>query len=121
MIEIGNGIVVNCPGCDKEYNVDEYKELKKAKPKPIMSVHGKAAPREALAEIAKRIGDILHDEHVDIILHDEHVDVFNNNIYDPRICSGCGTEFGFVKIVGKDKDNTIYQIDLDLIEPKGGL
>ena len=108
MIEVGNGkTVVNCPRCGKEYNMDEYKKLEKVK--PIMSVRGKAAPKEALAEIAKHTGGILHEEHVDI---------FNNKIYDPRICSKCGTEFGFVKIVGKDKGNTIYRIDLDLIEPK---
>jgi len=109
MIKLGNSIVVNCPGCGREYNNNEYENLEKAK--PIMSVRGKAAPKEALTEIAKRTGGTLHEEHVDI---------FNNEIYNPRICSKCGTEFGFVKILGKDKDNTIFQIDLDLIEPKGG-
>lgn len=110
MIEVGNcKNIINCPGCNKEYNMDEYKKLKKAKPKLIMSVHGKKAPKEALTEISKLTSGILHKEHVDI---------FNNEIYDPRICSECGTEFGFVKIVDYDNDNTIYRIDLDLIKTK---
>lgn len=110
MPELKKGkVVLNCPKCGKEYNMDEYNKLEKGKPVPVVSVRGKAAPKEALREIAQRTGGILHEEHVDI---------FDDQVYDPRICRVCNTEFGYVKIVGKDKENIIYHIDLDLIEPK---
>ena len=80
----------------KEYNMEEYEKLDKADTQtydePIISVRGKVAPKEALMEIAKRTGGKLYDEHVDIF------DRKNDKIYDARICSKCGTEFGFVKI-----------------------
>lgn len=87
--------------------MDEYNKLEKVKPVPVVSVRGKGAPKEALAEIA---------QHTDGILHEEHVDIFDEDVYDPRICRVCNTEFGFVKIAGKDKENTIFRIDLDLVE-----
>ncbi len=99
--------IINCPKCGKEYNMDEYNRLEKEKPVPVVSVYGKAAPEEALAEVAQRTGGRHYKEHVDI---------FDGAVYDPRICSECGTGFGFVKIVGKDKENIIFKMDLDLIQ-----
>lgn len=113
MIKLGNKSVLNCPKCDKEYNMEEYEKLDKAKTqtydKPIMSVRGKAAPKEALMEIAKRTGGKLYDEHVDIFNRE------NDKIYDARICHKCGTEFGFVKIISKTNKGTIFHMDLDLL------
>jgi hypothetical protein len=108
MIELKNSkTVVNCPNCGKEYNMEDYYKLEKEKPIPVMSVYGKAAPEEALEEISQQTGGILHKGHVDI---------FNDKIYDARICSVCNTGFGFERIVGNDKGNLIYHIDLDLIQ-----
>lgn len=104
-------VVVNCPKCGKEYTMDEYEKLEKGESVPVVSVHGKAAPKEALLEIAQRTGGILYKE---------HVGVFDDKVCDARICSVCNTGFGFLKIVGKDKKNIICQIDLDLIETREG-
>ncbi len=114
MIEIiGKDIVVNCPKCGKLYNMEEYRKLDQVKTytiySPYISIRGKSAPKEALKEIAERTRGKLYEEHVDI---------FKMRLHDARKCSKCGTEFGFVKIVGKDKENTIFQIDLDLITQK---
>lgn len=102
---------LNCPKCHKEYNMKEYGKLDKAErqihKELIGSVRGKNAPKDALAEIAKRTGGKLYDEHVDIFSIHE--------IYDIRICSKCGTKFGFVKVVSKTDKGTIFHIDLDLI------
>ena len=57
MIKLSDESVLKC---DKEYNMEEYEKLDKAETQtydePIISVHGKAAPKEALMEIAKRTG-----------------------------------------------------------------
>ncbi len=82
MVDLNQGkIVVHCPNCGKEYDMDDYKKLKKSD-------------------------------------SEELIDRFDNEVYDARICSVCRTEFGFVRIVRKEKNHTIFQIDLDLIEPK---
>jgi len=109
MIELKDSkTVIKCPKCGKEYNIDVYNKLEKGKKVLIGSIRGKAAPKEALREIAYLTGGILYKKHVDIF----------DNVYDPKICRMCNTGFGYVKIVRKDKKNVIYQIDLDLIDPK---
>lgn len=41
-----------------------------------------------------------------------------NEIYDAKICSKCGTGFGFVKIISKTDKGTIFHLDLDLVSSK---
>jgi predicted nucleic-acid-binding Zn-ribbon protein len=112
MIKLDDKSVLNCPKCGKEYNMEEYEKLDKAETltydEPIISVRGKSAPKEALIEIAKRTGGKLYDERVDIFNREK------DEIYDARTCYKCGTEFGFVKIVNKTNEETIFHIDLDL-------
>jgi hypothetical protein len=111
MIEFKNSkTVVNCPNCGKEYNMEEYYKLEKEKPDPAISVYGKAAPKEALEEISQKTNSLYWGE----ILYKERVDIFDDKIYDARICSVCNTGFGFVKIVGNDKGSLIFELDLDL-------
>jgi hypothetical protein len=47
LIKLGDKSVLNCPKCDKEYNMEEYEKLDKAETQtyeqPIISVRGKAA------------------------------------------------------------------------------
>lgn len=116
MIKLGDKAVINCPKCNKEYNMEEYDKLRKADTKtyddPVISVRGKTAPKEALMEIAKRTGGKLYDEHVDIFNRK------NGEIYGARICSECGTEFDFVKIISKTNKGTIFHLDLDLLTHK---
>ncbi len=113
MTKLGDKSVLNCPKCDKEYNMEKYEKLDKAETQtydePIISVRGKAAPKEALMEIAKRTGKKLYDGHVDIFNREK------DKIYDARICPKCGTEFGFVKIISKTNKGTIFHMDLDLL------
>ncbi len=47
-------------------------EERKGEEKEYISVRGKAAPREALAEIAKRTGGRLYEEHVDVFARSFH-------------------------------------------------
>lgn len=116
MIKLGDKCVLNCPKCGKEYNSEEYEKLDKAETliygDPIISAHGKAAPKEALVEIAKRTGRRLYGEHIDIF------NKINDEIYDARICSKCGTKFGFAKIVSKTNKEAIFHMDLDLLVHK---
>lgn len=116
MIKLGDKGALNCPKCGKEYNSEEYEKLDKAETQtygePIISVRGKSAPKEALMEIAKRTGGKLYGEHVDIF------DRKNDEIYDARVCSKCGTEFGFAKIISKTNRGTMFHIDLDLLVHK---
>lgn len=121
MIKLSDKSVLNCPKCDKEYNMEEYEKLDKADTQthdePIISVRGKNAPKEALMEIAKRIGINKVNATVGK-LYDGHVDIFNrekDKIYDARICPKCGTEFGCVKIISETNKGTIFHLDLDLL------
>ena len=116
MIKLDDKSILNCPKCGKEYNMEEYEKLDKAEiqtyDEPIISVRGKSAPKEALMEIAKRTGGKLYGEHIDIF------NTRNDEIYDARICSKCGIEFGFIKIVSKTNKGTIFHMDLDLLNEK---
>ncbi len=113
MIKFSDESILNCPNCDKEYNMEEYEKLDKADiqtyEQPIISVRGKVAPKEALMEIAQRTSGKLYEQHVDIFNREQ------DKIYDARICSICGTEFGFVKIISKTNKGTIFHLDLDLL------
>lgn len=113
MIKLDDKIILNCPKCGKEYNMEEYERLDKAKTQtygePIISIRGKNAPKEALIEIAKRTGGKLYEGHVDIFNRKK------DEIYDARICSKCGIEFGFIKIISKTDKGTIFHLDLDLL------
>ena len=113
MIKLSDESILNYTKCDKEYNMEGYEKLGKAEiqtyDEPIISIRGKAAPKEALMEIAKRTGGKLYDEHVDIF------NMEKDKIYDARICPKCGTEFGFVKIISKTDKGTIFHMDLDLL------
>lgn len=124
MIKLDDKTVLNCPKCNKEYNMEEYNKLDKADTKtyddPIISVRGKNAPKEALMEIAKRIG-INKVNATGGKLYDGHIDIFSSKkgeIYSARICSKCGTEFDFVKIISKTNKGTIFHLDLDLLVHK---
>ena len=120
MITLDDESILNCPKCSKEYNIEEYEELNKVNAqtygtyptygKPIISIRGKDAPKEALAEIAKRTGGKLYEGHVDII------DKRKYEIDDARICSKCGTEFGIVIILSNK--GTTSRLGLVLVTSK---
>lgn len=109
-------IYLECPKCGKEYNIGEYEMLKKANPSSLFvgSVHGKKAPKEAIEEAVRR----THELGLDTVIHKEHVDVYRKDIYNPRTCSKCGAEFGFMRILPvedadkKDCIRVVFNVDL---------